>query len=619
MISIHALLTGAVVAVGGPVTELPAFLTISGPLVSDAALATAGGPVTELTVSPMASGTSVFISVDGSVEYRDFLMEGPHRLVVDLMGSRHELPRDEYANLNRGGIRSIRTSQYSSDIVRVVLVLSEKATYAVASETNGLRITMSNPDGAFEAWSSGRPVTAPAPSLESSPASRRTISGEPTGSDFPRRRGAARPQEQQSEGRRISIQFTNTPIQDVLLSFAAFSGRSIVPGSNVNGLVTADIRNQPWDVALRAILSRHGLVAEEDDYGIIVVDNIGDLNDREAVEPIRTVAYRINYATASELQTAIQPLLSDRGSVTSGQGTNTLIVSDIDRVQNAVADLLIDLDVRTPQVNIRAKIIFVNRTDLNELGVTYELKDSRGNQLNQLSSGAFDSNGNGFIDEGEEIAQGEALVLLGGNSVAALGNATARVASPTLSLLTSLVIGRHQLVSFIDALSSVNLSDIQAEPQTTVLDNQTARLKVGTDVPVRTIDAGAGGGAGGGFPTAQVAVEETGIILEATPHVTANGNILLELSVERSAADLADSDVGFIKQTQEATTRVLIGDGETHVIAGLVQSERTEVRSGIPLLMDLPLIGRLFRQTREQQIQRDLIILVTPHIVRGLN
>ncbi|MEQ8330250.1 MAG: AMIN domain-containing protein [Longimicrobiales bacterium] len=596
---IYALLTGAVTALGGPVTEV--------------------------AISPMAQHTSVLIAVEGPVDYRDFLMEGPHRLVVDVMGSRHALPRDDFANLNRGGVLSIRTSQYSEDIVRVVLVLSDKVGYTVAPDARGLRINLDAQAGAFEPWSSGVSTAAAAP------VAAQPVATPPAAQPAPRNQaflpvhsasyGDARnaPPRQQSTARRISIQFTNSPIQDVLLSFAAFSGQSIVPGSNVGGLVTADIRDQPWDVALQTILATQGLVGEEDDYGIIRVDNISDLNDREAVEPIRTVAYRINYATASELQTAIQPLLSQRGSVTSGQGTNTLIVSDIDRVQGAVSRLLQDLDVRTPQVNIKAKIIFVNRTDLNELGVTYELKDSQGNQLNQLSDGAVDSNGNGFIDDDEFVEQGEAVVLLGGNSVAALGNANARVANPTLSLLTSLVVGRHQLISFIDALSSVNLSDIQAEPQATVLDNQTARLKVGTDVPVRTIDAGAAGAGGGSFPTAQVQIEETGIILDATPHVTNNGNILLELSVERSSADLAESDVGFIKQTQEASTRVLVEDGETVVIGGLTQSERTEVRSGIPLLMDLPLIGRLFRQTREQQVQRDLIILVTPHIVRGNN
>jgi len=104
-----------------------------------------------------------------------------------------------------------------------------------------------------------------------------------------------------------------------------------------------------------------------------------------------------------------------------------------------------------------------------------------------------------------------------------------------------------------------------------------------------------------------------------TPHVTDNGRILLELTVERSAAELAESDAGFIFRTQRATSRVLLNDGETHVIAGLMQRERTESRQGIPLLMDLPLIGRLFRVTRLQEFQRDLIILVTPHIVRGTN
>jgi type IV pilus assembly protein PilQ len=557
------------------------------------ALLAFGGPVTEVAITPSAQRTNVLIAVDGDVEYRDFAMEGPYRLVVDLMGARHALPRDEFTDINRGGIRSVRTSQYSEDVVRVVLVLDQKAEYTVTSDPRGVRISLGNAGGDFAPWSSGllsEPATAEVLSaaVPSAAASR----GRSAVGDRPLQQA---PQSQQrSTARRISITFTNSPMQDVLLAFASFSGKSIVPGSNVTGVVTADIRDQPWDIALRTILSAYGLAADEDDYGIIRVDNINDLNQREEVEKIITQAHRINYATATELQTAIQPLLTERGSITVGQGTNTLVVSDIDRVQSAVRQLLTELDVRTPQVSIQAKIVFVNRTDLDEMGVTYELKDSRGNQLNQLSEGAADFNGDGVLTPDEAVAQGEAVVLLGGNSVAALGNAKERLASPSLSLLTSLVVGRHQLISFLDALSSVQLSDVQAIPQVTTLDNQQARLKVGTDVPVRTI-------------------------LEATPHVTANGNILLELSAERSSAEIAASDAGFVKQTQEARTRVLVEDGETVVIAGLTQSERTEFRSGIPLLMDLPIIGRLFRVKREQVIQRDLIILVTPHIVRGSN
>lgn len=573
------------------------------------ALLALGGPVTEVAITPADQYTSVLIAVDGDVEFRDFAMEGPHRLVVDILGARHALPLDEFADVNRGGIRSVRTSQYSEDVVRVVLVLSSKPNYTIGPDPRGIRITLDNTEGDFAPWSSG--LAAPSPTAPAAPAAdaRRAPA-------FP---APAAPPQQLSQARRISITFTNAPIQDVLAAFASFSGKSVVPGSDITGLlVNATILDQPWDIALGHILSGQGLVAEEDEYGIIRVDNITKLNEREAVEPIETRTHRISYATATEIQTAVTQLLSARGKVAVGQGTNTLVVMDINRVQNAVVELLRDLDVRTPQVSIQAKIVFVNRTDLDELGVTYELKDSRGNQINQLSEGATDTNADGTINLPDEaVPQGEAVVLLGGNSIAALGNAKERLVSPSLTLLSSLVIGRHQLISFLDALHSVQLSDVQAIPQVTTLDNVQARVKVGADVPVRTIDAGGGGTTGGVFPQATVRNEETGIILEATPHVTANGNILLDLRAERSSAELTATDAGFIKQTQEASTRVLVEDGETVVIAGLTQSERTEFRSGIPLLMDLPVIGRLFRVKREQMVQRDLIILVTPHIVRG--
>jgi type IV pilus assembly protein PilQ len=538
----------------------------------------------------MASQTSVLISIDGDVEYRDFTMEGPHRLVIDLIGASHALPQDDFGAVNRGGILSMRTSQYADDVVRVVFVLDRKLGYTIMPDSRGVRISLENPTGDFEPWSSGA-----------------TSRFDPTAL-VPAMQVAVQ------EARRISVTWTEAPINDVLLAFAAFSGRSIVPGSNVTGFVTADINDQPWDVALGAILQGQGLAAEETASGIIRVDNIADLNDREAIERILTVAHRISYATAGEVQTAVQPLLTERGTSTVGTSTNTLIVSDIARVQEAIASLLTELDVETPQVSIQAKIIFVNRTDLDELGVTYELKDSRGNQFNALSSGFADTDGDGVSDP---IPQGEAVVALGGNSVAALGNATARVAAPTLQLLTSLVLGRHQLIAFIDALQSVQLSDIEATPQVTVLDNQVARIHVGEITPIRTIDAGAGGAGGGQFPTAQVSQQETGVILNTTPHVTEDGNILLEVQAERSAAELADSDAGFIFRTQSAQTRVLVQDGETVVIGGLTQTERTSALAGIPLLKDLPLIGALFRTRREQMIQRDLIILVTPHIVRG--
>jgi len=561
-----------------------------------------GGTVTEVTITPMQSETSVLITVDGDVEFRDFTMEGPYRLVVDLMNARHALPQAEFASVNRGGIRSMRSSQYSDDVVRIVFVLEQRLGYTVVPDADGLRIVMENPAGDFEAWSTGSGSAA----FDRASA---------TSTALPAPAAPVR-QQAQSQARRMSITWVDTPINQVLLAFASYSGRSIVPGSNVTGNVTADINDQPWDVALNTILEGQGLVATEDDYGIIRVDNIEDLNSREAIEPIRTIPYRLSFGTASGVQQAIAPLLTERGQATVSPGTNTVIVSDINRVQEAVQALLSSLDIETPQVSISAKIIFVNRTELNEFGVTYELKDSQGNQFNTLSGGYADTDGDGVP---EVIQQGTSVVALGGNSIAALGNATARVAGPTVQFLTSLVIGRHQLIGFIDALESVNMSDIEATPQVTVLDNQQAELIVGELTPIRTIDAGAGGTGGGQFPTAQVSQQQTGIILRATPHVTADGHVLLELHAERSAAELAPSDAGFIFRQQQVETRVLVRDGETAVMGGLVQSERTEAVSGIPLLQDLPLIGKMFQVKRQQDVQQDLIILVTPNIVRSTN
>ena len=134
--------------------------------------------------------------------------------------------------------------------------------------------------------------------------------------------------------------WTETPIRDVLLAFAAYSGKSIVPGAGVTGFVTASIVDRPWDVALQSILAAHGLVGVENEYGIISVDDIANLNAREAIEPVVTRSYRISFVPASEIQAALSPLLSERGSISVSESTNTVIVTDIARVHRAIGGVL---------------------------------------------------------------------------------------------------------------------------------------------------------------------------------------------------------------------------------------------------------------------------------------
>lgn len=566
----------------------------------------AAGPVTGVSIHSAASQTEIIVSVDGQVDVQDFLLEGPHRLVLDLMGARHAMDEDIYSDVNRGGVRAIRTSQYADDIVRLVLELEDPVAYSVETLSGVVRVTLENSSGPFERWDSEAGAATPSPLFETPDLTEMSPVGDV-------------PLSQVQEVRRpITISFSNTPIRDVLFTFADFANRSIVPGSDVDGIVSAEIRDQPWDLALQTVLEAHGLVAQELETGIIRVDNVQNLFNQETVLPLQTRPFRVNYAAAEELRAPIEALMSERGRVSVGQGTNTLVVTDIPRVLEQVGVLIEQLDVRTPQVNISAKIIFVNRTDLEEFGVTYDFKDLEGNQLNQLAPGLADLDGSGTFDLPDEVVpQGTDVVSLGGHSIAALGNATNRVTNPALSVLTSLVLGRHTLLTFVDALESVALSDIQASPSVQVLDNRTARIVVGEETPVRVIDAGtAGAGGGGGSPIATVDYKETGVILEVTPHVTAGDNILLELMAERSSADLAESDVGLIFRKQNAESRVLVTDGQTVAIGGLTVTEKSEIRSGIPILMSLPGIGRIFRTQRESTIQRDLLILVTPSIVR---
>ena len=558
-------------------------------------LLTSSELVTSLSVVPNLNRTEILVSVDGSISFRTFSLTALARIVVDLLNARHALSQEDFLDIDRGGVLSVRTSQYAEDIVRVVVDLEAMTEYTVEESSGAVRISLDNPAGDFDPWES--------PTLTFDPAFVATAA--PFVEDVVQIQEAVA---------RISIIFFDSPIDDVLFTFSEFSDKSIVSGSDVSDIVvTADIRDQAWDDALDEILQSRGLVAVESETGIIRVNAIQNMFDRESVEPLETVPYRINYLTSIEMATAIEQLISARGQVAEAQAANTVIVTDIRRVHQAISALISELDTPTPQIMISAKIIFVNRTDLSELGVSYDLKDSQGNQLNVLSPGAADLDNDGII---EEVEIGTNVFLLGGNSLAAVGNASTQIASPTLRILNSLVIGRHTLINFITALESSNLSDIQAAPSVTMADNQEARIQVGERTPIRIIDAAAGGAGDGAFPTATVSFEETGIILTATPHVTGGDHVLLTLRVERSAADVAESDIGLIFRTQNVETRVLVRDGETVVMGGLTVTERGEVRSGIPLLMDLPLLGGLFRTTSISETQRDLMILVTPNIVQ---
>lgn len=584
------------------------------------------GSVSALSIVPGAKKTEVIIHVDGDIDVQDFILSTPQfRVVLDLRNAVLSAPPAVYDKIARGGITNVRMAQFKENVVRIVLELDGPRTYEVAKGDHELRVLVEGSDQ-FASWTTaaGGPAAAEARASGRQPA----VAGPaaptpaiPLAAPALLARGAAT--KAPAAQPRITVTYQDADIKDVISAFAAFARRTIVVGKVVAGNVTAEIVDQPWDVALQAILKSQGLDAKEEASGIITVDSYQNLQVKEASEPLSTQMVKVNYANASTLKATLTSLLSRdcsaaaggaggtagqgcvvRGTVVSDSGTNSLLITDVPSRIPTLLEFVRDLDFRTPQVAIKAKIIFVNRSRIEDIGLRYDLRT--GNQFSGRIFAALDSTG--------QPVQGDRIAL-GGNAMTGVANANANVTGPTLSLIFSTAMGSYFLTSFIDALRENSLADIQAEPSIVTLDNRAATIFSGQEIPFRVVDAGAGGVGGTATARATVRTTEAGISLSVTPHITNNRQILLTLSAENSDAQLAASDVGFILNRQKANNQLLVGDGETAVIGGLTVTTVNSVKQGIPFLMDIPFIGRLFSRNSRTESKRDLLILVTPHIL----
>ena len=608
------------------------------------------GEVKSVSVLPAARSVEVVIDLQGAVDVQDFTLASPARLVIDLQGARLAAPAVLYDGQNRGGVKNIRYAQFRPGVVRVVIDLDVLKDYQVERRAGQVRIKIGTERTAFAAWSSQDVARVPplraaerGTGGEASRVAERGSAGE-----APVRGGeaarvatpaasgtelsiddylAAHAREgEQSQAPRITVTWDNSDIREVVAGFAAFSGRTIVLSKDIKGTVSAEIKNQPWDLAFAAVLESQALAATTLEGGIIQVIDKKDLARADSTVPVETRLVRINYARASALVPSVQSILTQRGKAVADSTTNALVITEISSRISRVEDFVKGLDIRTPQVSIQAKIIFVDRTDVEQLGLKYDLGSSTQffNKLIQRpdprTAKAVDTNGDGIPDAfvpQSNFSPDQVIVDLGGNSLSALGNADQEIVNPALNLIFSTAIGNFNLSTFLQALQRVELADLQAEPTITTLDNRPAEILVGDRVPIRVIDVSSATG-GNAPPRATVRFEQTGINLKVTPHVTANRQVLMEVHAENSAVKPSSVDIGFTFQTQQADNQILVSDGETAVIGGLTVTSVTVSKTGIPFLVDLPLLGKLFGFTSETEERRDLLILVTPHIIDDL-
>jgi type IV pilus assembly protein PilQ len=601
-----------------------------------AARTEATATVTAVTVVPGAGRADVVLSFNGTVSVSDFMLESPHRIVVDLKGATMQGRVPSYDRVNRAGIRNVRLAQYESDVVRLVLDLDTPRDYEVVRGENEIRISVRGADN-FAPWSPNVVATRAATTERVTPVEDVADAdwSAPAASEPPSQPIASPAVLQQQ--RRISVTFANRDIHDVIATFSEFSGKTFVTGSSVTGTVRfTEIVNQPWDVALQKILQANGLQAVEDSTGIITIDSYRNLAARVAAEPLVTQLVVVNYAKAAQLAVTIRQLIAacssgsvgaesgvvdvttggeagaapaaspaepqqtqtcGRGVVTFEEKTNTLLITETVSRLPEIVSYVKDLDVRTPQVAIKAKIIAVDRTATEEMGLSYDF----GNPTSYLN--ALNPRG----------TPGEFTVNLGGDAFIGVANANRTFGgSAAISLIYNTVLGGNNITAFLDALSSQSLSDVQAEPSTTTIDNRKATLFAGTEIAFLLTPPAVPGQIQAIAPVIQR--QKIGITLAVTPHVTANRQVSMEISAIQQSL-LGITVAGPEISERQATNEVLVADGETAVIAGLTQTQVTRIESGIPILSKLPWIGVLFRETRVVERKQDLLILVTPHIV----
>lgn len=596
---------------------LPTLLAAATGLPASPPTADEPGEVSEVRIASEGGRTAITIVARGAVRVREFLLDDPPRLIVDVEGARHALPGHVYDEVARGAVRRLRTSQFRRDVVRLVFDLTASHAYHVERSGGEVTLLLDDAGGPFATWSTAASRSRLAE--DSAPAHGPALVSRSEPSSGSRALAASSPPPgavRQAGQPRISVTYDSAPVLEVLAGFAEFSGISIVPGSGVADRTVrgVEINDKPWDVALDAILQAQGLGWRRVEGDILLVDDLASLQGRDTLQT-ETRVLRINYAGADSVARVLEQLASERGDVVPYRGTNSIIVTDAPPIVARMDSLVRVLDKRTPQVSIEARIVFVDRTNVQSLGIGYNLRDDDGSASaisDELAEGGV-ADGDGTPD-GDGTTAGDGSdpprVDLTGDALSTLANAAGRLPGASLQILAATAFGDFSLFAFLDALATRELTDVQAAPTIQVVDNEQARIQVGDDIPIRVLERGAQAERA----QATVRFEPTGVILEVTPHVTNNNQVLLDIRAERSGVSLGQPDVGFTVNRQIGETRVLVDNGETAVIGGLTRSELTESTSGIPGLMNIPIVGGLFRTRQRQEFKEDLIILVTPHV-----
>ena len=619
----------------------------------------------DVRVSSDAEGRPIVtLDSDGKLEFESFVLDGPDRLVLDLPGVVNRLDGQRFP-VDRSGVLRVRAAQHSLDptpVTRVVFdmqapqpysidqvgsslviafgehavqaaapavqsaprVIEVAAIEAVPASTSGVaevvdeltaratapepRSDVATPRRSVDPQAIDRLLQAPAFAAQQE--STRTMSPavpEEKEEVSTRSLQPVAPQSFQSRrivtdevayrGKRISLNLVDADIKQVFRLFHELSGLNFVLDPEVSGRVTIVLDQVPWDQALDIILKNNGLdkVLDNNVLRIASTKKLAEeaasrkrLREAEEleVEPI-TLTRTLSYATAKEVEKVIRDggILSDRGKVIVDERTNTLIISDIPKKVSPLDTLITTLDAETPQVMIEARIVETSKNYSRDLGVVWDVAAIADASRGTATGLSFPHNVSGRYG----------LNLPGDSGASSLGFSFGNI------------VDSFTLDVALNALETEGRGRIISAPKIATQNNERAEIEQGVRIPVTNTTA----------TEIQVEFVSASLLLSVTPQITAEGTVVLDVTVENNSPDFVNTAGGIPSiRTQRAQTKVLISDGGTTVIGGIFTVNEGDSEVGVPWFRKLPIFGWLFRQQSIQQENRELLIFLTPKIVK---
>jgi len=410
------------------------------------------------------------------------------------------------------------------------------------------------------------------------------------------------------EGERLSLKFRDVEVRTVLATLADFTGLNIVASDSVTGRVTLNLNEVPWDQALDLILQSQGLSSRNKGNVILIAptQELAQLerqelevhNQRNDLAPLVTGFIEVKYARAEDLAQLLRGgdgfgLLTERGRVSVDQRTNTLLIQDTQEQLNQVLTALDRLDVAVRQVQIEARIVIARDTASRELGVNWGIS-GRGS-VNNIFSGSSNPDALTFngASDGSPGTGGLAVDL---------GRSSAAQTTFGFGYLSSDILLDLEL----RALESEGKSQTISQPRIITANQRTAVISQGEERAFQSVD---------GSDNPDTEFKEALLSLEVTPQITPDNRIIMDLVIRNDS--FRESEFGGEPpiDTNTIETQVLVDDGQTVVLGGILTTEELRQVAKTPLLGDIPLIGRLFRYTEESSEKVELLVFITPRLL----